>query len=61
MYAGLTLSGSIGTSYEIQYSSNLASTNWQHLADITLTNSPYLYFDTNSTSASTRFYRAMVK
>jgi hypothetical protein len=60
-YAGLNLSGSIGTTYEIQYSSNLATSNWQHLADITLTNSPYFYLDTNSASASMRFYRALVK
>jgi hypothetical protein len=61
MYAGLTLSGSVGTTYEIQYSSDLNGTTWQPLADITLTNSPYLYFDTNSASASNRFYRAVVK
>lgn len=61
MYAGLTLSGSVGTTYEIQYSSDLNGTNWQPLADITLTNSPYLYFDTNSASAPKRFYRALVK
>ena len=61
MYAGMNLSGSIGTAYEIQYLTNLRSNNWQHLADITLTNSPYFYLDTNSTSASMRFYRALVK
>ena len=60
-YAGVNLSGLIGTAYEIQYSSNLAASNWQHLADITLTNSPYFYLDTNSASASMRFYRALVK
>jgi hypothetical protein len=61
MYAGLTLSGSIGTTYEIQYSTNVNGPTWQPLADITLTNSPYLYFDTNSASAPKRFYRAVVK
>ncbi len=61
MYAGINLSGSVGTAYEIQYSTNLHSNNWQHLADITLTNSPYFYLDTNSASASIRFYRAVVK
>jgi hypothetical protein len=61
MYAGLTLSGSAGTTYEIQYSSTVNGTNWQPLADITLTNSPCLYFDTNSASAPKRFYRALVK
>ena len=61
MYAGLNLSGSVGTTYEIQYSSTVSGANWQPLADITLTNSPYLYFDTNSATASPRFYRALVK
>jgi hypothetical protein len=61
MYAGLTLSGSVGSTYEIQYSTNVNGPTWQPLADITLTNSPYLYFDTNSASAPKRFYRALVK
>jgi hypothetical protein len=61
LYAGLTLSGSVGKTYEIQYSSTVNGTNWQPLADITLTNSPYLYFDTNSATTSQRFYRAMLK
>ena len=61
MYAGLTLSGSIGTTYEIQYSSDLNGASWQALADITLTSSPFLYVDTNSASGPKRFYRALVK
>ncbi len=60
MYAGLTLSGTVGRTYQIQYSTNLNGTNWQPLADIPLSTSPCLYFDTNSVSAPKRFYRAVL-
>jgi hypothetical protein len=60
MYAGLTLSGTVGRTYEIQYATNVNSPTWQPLADITLASSPYLYFDTNSASATKRFYRAVL-
>jgi hypothetical protein len=60
MYAGLTLSGTVGRTYEIQYSTNLNGPTWQPLADITLASSPCFYFDTNSASATKRFYRAVL-
>ena len=61
IYAGITLNGTTGITYEIQYATSVASTNWQHLADVLLLNSPYIYFDTNSIGAPMRFYRALIK
>jgi hypothetical protein len=57
MYAGLTIMGLVGSTYEIDYSNNL--TNWTALTNIILPSSPYLFIDTTSTYFSTRFYRAI--
>ena len=59
MYAGLTLYGKVGSTYEIDYCSNLAASNWTALTTVVLSNNPYLYIDTNSTYFSHRFYRAV--
>jgi hypothetical protein len=61
MYAGVTVSGNPGSSYEIQYTTGLARTNWLPLQDITLTTNSFLYFDTGSSSTSQRFYRVIAK
>jgi len=61
LYAGLAISGVIGTTYEIQYSTDLSSNTWQPLVDITLPTNPYLYVDTTSPASGQRFYRAAVK
>jgi hypothetical protein len=60
MYAGLNITGSIGATYQVQYSPILGTTNWQPLAAVTLSTSPCLFFDTNSASAPRRFYRAVL-
>jgi N-acetylneuraminic acid mutarotase len=59
MYAGLTLCGQIGNTYEIDYCNNLGASNWTALTTMVLSNSPYLYIDTNSTYFSQRFYRVV--
>ena len=60
MYAGLTLSGQIGSTYEIDYCNNLGTANWTPLTTFVMSNSPCLYFDTNSCWSSQRFYRAVL-
>lgn len=60
MYAGLSISGSVGATYEVQYSTKVNTNNWQPLANIVLPTSPYLFFDTNSPSAPQRFYRTVL-
>lgn len=59
MYAGLTIWGPIGNTCEIDYCNDLAASNWTTLTTMVLSNSPCLYFDTNSTWFSHRFYRVM--
>jgi hypothetical protein len=55
------LTGTVGSSYRIEAGDVLGtSTNWTALATVTLTNSTYLFFDTNSPSYFKRFYRAVV-
>ena len=60
LYPGLTLHGTLGRTYEIEYTVDVtAPTNWLPLATVTLTNSPWMWFDTTATNASRRFYRAV--
>ena len=62
LYAGLTIHGSIGCQYRIDYTTFLNSnpnlTVWTPLTTVTLTSSPYLFVDTTVVSGS-RFYRAV--
>ena len=59
-YPVLSLYASLGTNYMLQYSSNLAATNWLNLLSITnLSDSPYLFLDPSGVSQPERFYRAL--
>jgi hypothetical protein len=59
MYAGLTIVGQAGATYEIDYNNSLAGTNWTTLTNLVLPSSPYIYFDTSSPFSPNRFYRAL--
>jgi len=56
-YVGLTISGVVGGSYQIQYMTNLNNTTWTTLTNIVLPSSPYLFFDADSAESPGRFYR----
>jgi streptogramin lyase len=56
-YAGVTIRGVVGRTYEIQSSPDLA--NWTTRAGFLLTTSPYLWFDPNPI-AGNKFYRAFL-
>jgi hypothetical protein len=58
--SGLTLDGTLGSTYRIEYSTNLMTTNWTKMFDLTLPYSPFTFFDTAATGSSPRFYRATV-
>jgi formylglycine-generating enzyme len=59
-YAGLTIVGTIGNSYTVQTTTSLAqSGTWQTLANVVLSNNPYLWVDTNNPANATRFYRVI--
>jgi formylglycine-generating enzyme required for sulfatase activity len=64
LHAGLSITGSVGTVYSIQYISDLAQTNnpsaWRSLEFLRLPASPYLWTDKSGPATGRRFYRAMV-
>jgi formylglycine-generating enzyme required for sulfatase activity len=60
-YAGLTITGAVGTVYSIEYVTDLAQTNiWQCLEFLQLPTSPYLWADKSVPATSQRFYRAVL-
>ena len=56
-YAGVTITGVIGRTYQIQSSADLS--NWNSTATIILTSSPYLWIDQNAVGQK-NFYRAFL-
>lgn len=59
LYAGLTVTGTIGAQYTIEYTTSLNDpVTWTPITSGTLATSPYLYIDT-TVPAGTRFYRAV--
>jgi hypothetical protein len=59
MYAGLTIVGQVGRTYEIDYWNDL-SNNSTVLTNIMLPSSPYLFVDTDSPKFPRRYYRAIL-
>lgn len=59
-YAGVSISGSLGCTYEIDYTTNLNNPTWIPLITNTLLSNPFLFIDTNVVSGS-RFYRAITQ
>ena len=57
-YPGITISGTPGLTYLIQYSTTLNS-NWSTLTNLSLPYSPYLWIDTSATVAGQRYYRSI--
>lgn len=63
LYAGLTVTGPVGTTYNIQYTTSLSGTPvWTTLGTLTLTSSSMLYLDTTvAANQPQRFYRAVAQ
>src|SRR3989442_896596 len=63
IYAGLTITGALGTVYQIQYVPDLALTNnasaWRCLEFLQLPASPYPWADKSTLATGRRFYRAV--
>lgn len=63
-YAGLTISGAVGTVYSIEYVGDLAHANdgssWRCLEFLQLPASPFLWIDKSTAATERRFYRAKV-
>ncbi|MEK7677778.1 MAG: formylglycine-generating enzyme family protein [Verrucomicrobiota bacterium] len=64
LYAGLTITGAVGTVYSIEYVTDLAQTNnasaWRCLEFLQLPASPYLWTDKSAPATGRRFYMAVV-
>ena len=62
-YAGLTITGAVGTVYSVEYVTDLAQTNnpsaWRCLEYLQLPASPYLWADKSAPATGQRFYRAV--
>ena len=61
-YPLLSLDGMLGSNFVVQYSTNVAGTNWNHLLSLTnLPASPYLFLDSGGVGQPARFYRAFMQ
>ena len=61
LYAGLSLTGAVGTVYSVEYVTDLAQTNsWRCLEYLQPPASPYLWADKSAPATGQRFYRAVV-
>ena len=60
-YAGLRITGTVGTVYSVEYVTDLAQTNdWRCLEYLQLAANPYLWADKTAQATGKRFYRAVV-
>jgi formylglycine-generating enzyme required for sulfatase activity len=61
LYAGLSITGAVGTVYSVEYVTDLAQTNaWHCLEYLQPPASPYLWTDKSDPATGERFYRAAV-
>ena len=61
-YPLLNLEGVLSSKFILQYSTNLAGTNWINLLSLTnLPSSPYLFLDPAGDGEPARFYRAFMQ
>ena len=59
LYAGLSITGAVGTVYSVEYLNDLASSNaWRCLTFLQLPATNYLWFDPTAPATGQRFYRA---
>ncbi len=56
-FAGVTITGTVGRTYQVQSSADM--TNWTTRATLLLTSSPFLWIDQNPVSGN-KFYRALL-
>lgn len=57
-YPGVTINGTAGGVYQIQYTTNLNNSSWQTLTNFMLPYSPYLWIDTSLPVNGHKFYRS---
>lgn len=59
LYAGITLTGAVGSTFRIQSVEHAGDTNWQVRGTVTLTTSPFFWVDPDSARHTGRLYRAV--
>ena len=59
MVPRLTIQSDLGSTNQIQYSTNLGQTNWTVLTNLVVTASPYWFVDVAAPPAPFRFYRVI--
>jgi formylglycine-generating enzyme required for sulfatase activity len=60
LYAGLSITGTVGTVYSLEYVTDLARTNaWHNLSFLQLQTTNCLWFDSTAPAKGKRFYRAI--
>jgi sugar lactone lactonase YvrE len=60
MVAGLTIDGTMGARYRVEYATNLAANSWIALTNLTLAAPRDFFADLDSANAPMRFYRVVV-
>jgi hypothetical protein len=61
-YPGLTITGTVGKTYAIEATTDVSQTNgWQNVTNLTLSSSPAIWVDLQSTGTVKRFYRAVAQ
>ncbi len=58
-YLGLTVEGTVGASYRVEFRATVSPETWMPLTTLTLTNASQLYFDQDSPTHPQRIYRAV--
>jgi hypothetical protein len=58
-YPGLTITGTVGSLYRIDYATQPYTNNWKPLASVVLPSSPYVFIDFGAADQPKRFYRAV--
>ena len=62
LFAGVNITGTVGSIYVVQSTSNLAQTDsWRSLAFLQLPATNYLFVDTSAPVQGNRFYRALLQ
>lgn len=57
LYAGLSITGLVGRTYNVEYVTNIAATNWNFAASNTFTEPRWLFLDTNTPFDPTKYFR----
>ena len=59
LYAGITLTGAVGSSFVIESVEHVGDTNWEERGRVTLVTSPFFWVDPDSAQHTGRFYRVV--